>query len=580
MTTQNINILRNNLVDIIKFRLNDLKSAKPTTPVNIFGAPLTKIKSCLSPEDISKLLRYSYEDLSKIIYPSTSKSYRHFSIPKKSGTERSIDAPKKALKAIQRNLVSEITKYFQPRPSAHGFISERSIVSNALAHVNKTFVFNIDLDNFFGTIHFGRVKNLFMSHPFNRSHAVATVLAQICCNKGCLPQGAPTSPIISNMICHKLDRNLQSLARKYQCTYTRYADDITFSFTTSKRKLPYEIVCINKINDPDVGSLLKKIINDNGFKVNPRKTRLKYRSQKQEVTGLVVNEKVNVKRSFIRQTSSMLYAWKTFGSVNAEKDYLDKYRTKKLMARHQLKANSGDGGFFIKVVKGRINFIKMVKGDDDPVYKKLAYQLTELFGSPNSKYIKTKEQIATDSIFILENNLDISQGTAFSLERIGIITNCHVVKSIDSTMASQLELFRHNESTVVRKVTFDKSDFDKDLAIFKPLSNFSDIKPLPIGDDSKIQTGYEVIVIGFPQHSVGAEAFIGPAKVVQSRMHLGRKLWIIDTPIVHGNSGGPIFNKEMEVIGIATAGPETNSGETIFNGFIPISDLVDFASSS
>jgi V8-like Glu-specific endopeptidase len=378
------------------------------------------------------------------------------------------------------------------------------------------------------------------------------------------------------MICHKLDREIQDLARKNQCTYSRYADDITFSFTGNKRNLPIDLIKFEEDGGIFIGQRLNDILSKNGFKLNGNKIRFQPYSQRQEVTGLIVNKSVNVKRAFIRKTQSMLHAWKKFGPFNAEIDYVNKYRKKKLLERHKLKI--GNGEFFIKVVKGRVNFIRMVRGADDIIYKKLAYQLTEAFGKPNYDFLKTKEFIAVDSIFILENNSDISQGTAFLIENVGIVTNFHVVKSISDANETEVELYRYNESSVKRSVKFVKSSTEKDLAIFKPKSDFSSIKHLKIGDDSKLQQGSEVIVIGYPQHSPGAGPYIKASKVVQFRNYLGKNLWLIDSPIVHGNSGGPVFNSDMQVIGIATAGPETHTGDTIFNGFIPISELIQFAS--
>jgi S1-C subfamily serine protease len=275
----------------------------------------------------------------------------------------------------------------------------------------------------------------------------------------------------------------------------------------------------------------------------------------------------------------MLYAWKKFGLLEAEKHYIEKYRSKKILPRHQLKIDSGKGEFFIKVIKGRINFIKMVRGEHDPIYKKLAYQLTEAFGKPNASYLKTRNQIASDSVFVLENNFDISQGTAFLLDGIGIVSNCHVVENIDMVTVSQVDLFRHDEISVKRKIKYQNSSMQKDLSLFQPVGDYSDIKALKIGDDSKIQNGTNVIVIGYPQYNKGDEPYINTSKVVQSAMHFGKKIWLIDSPIIHGNSGGPVFNSNLEVIGIATAGSENNSATTKFNGFIPISTLLDFVAS-
>ena len=334
-------------------------------------------------EKIASKFGLTYKTLAKLIYPDTNKNYISFVVPKKSGKVRKISAPKPKLLSIQRTLAAELEKYYVPKKCCHGFTKDRSIVSNAQNHINKKYVFNIDLENFFESIHFGRVKNLLKSHPFNYSEEAAIILAQICCRNGSIPQGAPTSPIISNLICWKLDAQLQKLAHDNNCTYSRYADDITFSFTKSRKKLPINILQTNNVGEVFVGLDLKKIIEANGFKINKDKVRLQGRSQRQEVTGITVNKGTNLKREFIRKTGSMLHAWKKFGSAAAEKDYLDKYRLKKIMDWQKDSIKDSNGKFFECVVKGRINYIQMVLGRSNEVYRKLAYRLTEVMGIPN-----------------------------------------------------------------------------------------------------------------------------------------------------------------------------------------------------
>jgi len=164
------------------------------------------------------------------------KRYTTFEIKKKSGATRTIRAPISALKILQRKLAYVLSLVYEPKSGTHGFTRSRSIVSNAQPHVKAKFVLNIDLKDFFPSINFGRVRGMLMAVPYKLHPTAATVLAQLCCVENSLPQGAPTSPVISNMICARLDSQLRSLARKYHCTFTRYADDITFS--TSLNKFP------------------------------------------------------------------------------------------------------------------------------------------------------------------------------------------------------------------------------------------------------------------------------------------------------------------------------------------------------
>lgn len=161
--------------------------------------------------------------------------YSKFNIAKRSGALREIQSPATALKLIQRKLNQALSCVYQPRNAVHGFVTSRglsaprNIVSNARVHLGAEFILNVDLKDFFPSINFGRVRGMFARKPYGLGVKAATVLAQVCCFENGLPQGAPTSPIISNMICGKLDADLQKLAQRYNCLYSRYADDITFS---------------------------------------------------------------------------------------------------------------------------------------------------------------------------------------------------------------------------------------------------------------------------------------------------------------------------------------------------------------
>jgi len=145
-----------------------------------------------------------------------------------------------------------------------------------------------------------------MAPPFSLSPDIATTLARLTCHLNHLPQGAPSSPVISNMICWKMDRELQQLAAANKATYTRYVDDITFS--TSENVFPSALGEI-KLNKCIVGQSLESVILANGFSINAGKVRLQYHRSRQEVTGLIVNTKVNVRRGFVSQLRVMLHDW-------------------------------------------------------------------------------------------------------------------------------------------------------------------------------------------------------------------------------------------------------------------------------
>lgn len=200
---------------------------------------LLQLKIARSASDLAHILGYEPKKLTYIAYkiPDEDK-YTTFQIPKKTGGTREILAPTQKLKQLQSRIsdllygcLEERYKNFPMKKRAsHGFSKGLSIETNAKKHTGQRFVFNIDLQDFFPSINFGRVRGfLIKNHFFELDPKVATVIAQIACFKGRLPQGSPCSPIISNLIAQPLDLHLLQLAKNNHCTYSRYADDITFS---------------------------------------------------------------------------------------------------------------------------------------------------------------------------------------------------------------------------------------------------------------------------------------------------------------------------------------------------------------
>lgn len=318
-----------------------------------------------NPRDIARLLEIPYQRLVYHIYkvPPEDK-YLTFELKKKSGGTRIVSAPASALKLIQKKLNQVLQSVYQPKPSVHGFIANKNIASNAKAHIKKRYVLNIDLKDFFPCINFGRVRGMFIALPYAFSPDVATVLAQICCHNNQLPQGSPSSPIVSNMVCAKLDSQLQKLAKKLRCTYTRYADDITFS--TTMPKFPKELAYFISIDEQQkliLGDELLSIIKDNGFQINEKKIRLQSKDKHQEVTGVTVNQCTNVNRNYIRQIRAMLHAWEKFGIECAEREHQTKYYSKQKSPYKSIPS-------FKQILRGKIEFIAIVKGKEDPIYQK------------------------------------------------------------------------------------------------------------------------------------------------------------------------------------------------------------------
>ena len=233
--------------------------------------------------------------------------YNTLEIPKKNGDTRTICVPNKNLKKVQKKLYNKLSTYYDEIKTqnnftskiSHGFEKNRSIVTNAEVHKNKRYVVNLDLLVFFPSINFGRVRSYFIKNNyFEINDDIATILAQLTCYKGTLPQGASTSPLIANMICNIMDIRILKIAKKYRLDYTRYADDLTFS-TNNK----YFLNDYDKFLED-----IKNIIHRSGFELNSKKTRLLFSNSRQEVTGLVVNKKISVPKEYYKNTRAMAHS--------------------------------------------------------------------------------------------------------------------------------------------------------------------------------------------------------------------------------------------------------------------------------
>jgi hypothetical protein len=238
--------------------------------------------------------------------------YVTFEVPKRSGGVRLLAAPHALLKATQRRVLDEVLAKVPLEPEAHGFITGRSTVTNARPHVGQGVVLNLDLKDFFPTITFRRVRGLYQSLGF--SPAVATVLGLLCTEAPrrkvrfddaewwvavgdrCLPQGAPSSPALANLVSRKLDRRLRGRLGKQGWVYTRYADDLSFSRKTFTRG---ELGLVH--------ASIRHLVEDEGFTLNPKKGRAQASGARQEVTGIVVNEKPGVPRDELRRLRALLH---------------------------------------------------------------------------------------------------------------------------------------------------------------------------------------------------------------------------------------------------------------------------------
>jgi len=526
----------------------------------------TAFLSLRSPRELAELLEVPYKVLAYHLYGTPeSQKYGSFEIPKKTGGTRKICAPVTRIKILQAKLNFILQRAYRRKPSVHGFVYERSIVSNAVMHMGREYVLNVDLMDFFPSINMGRVYGMFKSKPYRLPEKVAGVLAKLCTFDNQLPQGAPSSPIVSNMICARLDGELHRLASSYDCRYTRYADDLTFS--TDRPKFPKALALSKSSAIPirpkaEIGTDLNAVIEANGFKVNPKKVWLQPANARQCVTGLTVNEFPNVSRKYVSQIRAMLYAWDKYGLAAAENDFFaehdEKHRAPFDVART-----------FKHIVKGKIDFLKAVRGARNPTYLKFCKQLAEL--DPNFAPIwaiiekRAKPRDIHDAVFVIECHGD-NQGTGFFLSDIGFITCGHVVRP--NSVAFKCTNAKKKYKVEVREISNDL-----DIAILQ-ITGIQDHGVLKKGDSSNVARGDGITVAGFPGYADGATIQQYPGVLVGRKRHFGNERMNVSAQIYQGASGSPVLNERSEVIGIAVEG-EDKPGKPPENrfGVIPINLL-------
>lgn len=330
-----------------------------------FIAPLIDEWSLAEPKSGRQIMRFVSVNARK-------NAYVDFTIPKKSGGQRKISAPIKPLKAIQSAINILLQSIFVPDDHATGFVLGRSVKDNALIHVGQTCIFNTDLENFFPSITKLMVRKALHRELGDKlqSNEVINIICRLCTvpdssGKEVLPQGAPTSPILSNIVLKSLDDDMSKLAERMRCKYSRYAYDITFSHGKTIRRM-----------SPFWQSRIYNIIAKYGLKVNEKKTKTFISGIRQEVTGVIVSDKINVPRSYIKQLRVLLHLWEKLGYAQAQiiftKDFC-----------------KGIEKSLTNVIDGKINYLEMIKGKEDSTYRKFKSRFNHL---------QWKEKQSTDQI--------------------------------------------------------------------------------------------------------------------------------------------------------------------------------------
>ena len=333
---------------------------EPEAELADFSAdPIFRLMAAHSIQDVAQVLGMDSDRFFFVVqHADDGMYYRTFRIPKKKGGERLISAPKKGLGIAQTRLAAILERHYKAKPFVHGYVKGHSFLTNARLHERQRWVLNVDIRDFYPSITFPRVRGLFMSKAFGFNERVATILARITTTSYGLPQGARTSPIIANMIAYNLDKNLVGLAAKLRLTYSRYADDITFS--SSRREVPSQLVQAWEPQfgrrEIELGRDLLDAFRISGFSLNDDNSRLSFQYERQEVTGLVVNRSANVWRKDISRMRMILHSAKRYGADQAARVWV-----------HQ----DADARRFWQFVSGWLSYFAQVRGPNDPVVAKL-----------------------------------------------------------------------------------------------------------------------------------------------------------------------------------------------------------------
>ena len=518
--------------------IDDLRRAHDyTTLAALFGLPVSVFKNNL------------YK----------ARGYTDFTIPKKSGGIRAISAPGKVRKRLQRMLLPILSDIYKIGPHVHGFAIGRSVRTNAVPHVSAGVVVNLDLQDFFASISFQRIRGVFLAHPMRLDWNVANIIAQICSLDGVMPAGAATSPVISNIICAKLDKRLSALAARLGGAYTRYADDLTFSFNRPVGQLR-GIVVIDEEGKPVVGGAISEIISSEGFSINVDKFRVSAKGGRKIVTGLVVNEKVNVKRSWLNGLESKIYAIEKFGLAKiASSTFADEKRSD--IAERKL----------IRRLHGKVSYLSMIRGRGDWVVADIAQRFNKLhevkeLRVPSVEIIRQKNRLPRGVHIVNASNIPLvifdlaqSQGTAFNTASGLLVTAAHVIDNGYKTALEHIYVMNERKRNLV-PCELLAVDWVRDVAILRAKNHRLDVERSRFKVGQNPVLGKNLTAVGYPNYGLGAHASVFGLPVIRIFETGAVKKASVGGFVQGGMSGGPVLNEQFEVCGIVHKGVQNAGG--------------------
>lgn len=530
-------------------------------------------------KDLSEFLNIVPSKLGFFLYKlPRSKLYTEFEIPKKNGEKRKILAPTIFMRSIQEKIKYELEKHYVPPGCVHGFIKKRSIITNADIHTRKNWVLNIDIKDFFLMINPKRVYGLFRSKPFEFNEKIASIIANILTYKNSITQGSVTSPIISNMVCFRMDREFIRFCRSNNIAYSRYADDITFSSNDRKKLKKIYNVKLNILSEA-----ITDIIVKNGFEVNTKKVRCNFYFNHQEVTGIKTNDFRNIKKIQKYRIRSMLKSWEKFGLNDSAKFYMEK--------------RDLDGGankameMFKNELAGLISYSNMVLGTNNLFVNKSKHRYNLLLKHNRFRVQYSQTELLENTLYSLKscNDIGLCERESISFYCEGVFIAClhgiceekyaEFLRVIDKEAGKTYlkrffktaSLYRQEEITSLKDIEVIEYSLERDLVIYRVNDFFS---PYQLQFSRTPIDRRENFVLARVNHTSN-EFYTSTCKIDKKRMIGSSEGYPLGQTVYQGDSGSPIINaRTNQVIGMVVYGlSENNTGNPNFqNGMY---DLIE-----
>ncbi|WP_312164840.1 reverse transcriptase domain-containing protein [Phenylobacterium sp.] len=487
------------------------------------------------------LLKYLGLGKAEYIFLKRYVAYRYsaVAVPKRRGGSRTLLIPEPRLKYLQRKLYALLQSVYVRRAPVHGFVADRSAITNANQHQARPFLLNLDLENYFGSITTNRVRGLLTAISLPQLNA--DLIATLCTTANQLPQGAPTSPILANMVTHRLDKELMAFAARHRLRYTRYADDLSFSSYVQPTALFADAIPLpGRIAVSELSVELQSLILGNGFRINPGKVWFADKRTRKEVTGLIVNEFTNIRRTHVRSIRAGLHRLDTLGVSAALSAY---------------EPRPGNKGTFDQVLRGQLEWLAQVRGRSFSAYRTLAKRYNTHFPGTPLPIDPTHEEIARDAVFVVDwespDGSDCGQGTAFFLAGSGLVTAEHVVSGLAGGKA---EIYRPHKPTLKYSATLSPVySAHADLALLDhdvPVSEQAWLEASLGGE----RAGEPIKALGFPDYAPGDELSVREGKIVGRSTKSAVRMVEVDAILPDGMSGGPIVNSRYQVLAVIKKG--------------------------